>query len=60
VIKPNFKQLKLETERLVLKVLDEDFACQVLDYYERNNEFLGQWEPVKDREFYTDDYQRKR
>lgn len=59
MIKLNFKQLKLETERLVLKVLDEDSAGQVLDYYERNNEFLGQWEPVKDREFYTVDYQRE-
>jgi len=55
----NFKHLKLETERLVLKVLDENAADQVLDYYERNEEFLGEWEPLKDHEFYTLDYQRE-
>lgn len=55
----NFKQLMLETERLVLSVLNEDSASQVLNYYERNTEFLGEWEPVKDDKFYTVDYQRE-
>jgi len=54
-----FKQLKLETERLVLRVFNEDSAVQVLDYYERNDEFLREWEPVTDHEFYTLDYQRE-
>lgn len=46
-----------ETERLVLKVLDQSFAEIVLDYYWRNKAFLEEWEPVKSEEFYTKKYQ---
>lgn len=46
-----------ETERLVLKVLDETYAKLVLDYYVRNKAFLDEWEPVKDDTFYTEEYQ---
>ncbi|MFL0247236.1 GNAT family N-acetyltransferase [Candidatus Clostridium stratigraminis] len=46
-----------ETERLVLKVLDKSYAQQVLDYYLRNKIFLEEWEPVKNKEFYTIKYQ---
>lgn len=48
-----------ETERLVLKVLDKSYAQQVLDYYLRNKLFLEEWEPVKNKEFYTIKYQKE-
>ncbi|TGE33200.1 GNAT family N-acetyltransferase [Desulfosporosinus sp. Sb-LF] len=55
----DFKLLQLETERLVLRLLDENSAGLVLDYYDRNDEFLKEWEALKDREFYTVDYHRE-
>ena len=55
----DFKQLLLETERLVLKVLDENSAGLVSDYYERNYEFVREWDSIKDDEFYTVEYQRE-
>lgn len=45
-----------ETERLLLKVLDESYADVVLEYYLRNKMFLSQWEPVREEEFYTKQY----
>jgi len=45
-----------ETERLMLKVLDESYAEVVLDYYIRNKDFLAQWEPSREEEFYTKQY----
>lgn len=45
-----------ETERLILKVLDRSYADIVCDYFSRNREFLEEWEPVKDDEFYTEKY----
>ena len=48
----------LHTERLVLKVIDEEYAAQVVDYYLRNKEFLKKWDPLRSKEFYTVDYQR--
>lgn len=42
-----------ETERLILKVLDENSADIVLDYYIRNKGFLEEWEATKREEFYT-------
>ncbi|MDQ7097196.1 GNAT family N-acetyltransferase [Desulfosporosinus sp. PR] len=55
----NFRELSLDTDRLVLKVLDENFADVILDYFKRNMEFLKEWEPVKDPEFYTLPYQQE-
>ncbi|MBK1811633.1 GNAT family N-acetyltransferase [Clostridium sp. YIM B02505] len=46
-----------ETERLILKVLDEASAGQVLDYYMRNRDFLEEWEATKDEEFYKEETQ---
>jgi [ribosomal protein S5]-alanine N-acetyltransferase len=48
----------LETERLVLKVLNESDADKVLNYYLRNKNFLSDWEPVRDIEFYTMTFQQ--
>lgn len=42
-----------ETERLVLKVLDKKDAKLVLDYYIRNRDFLREWGPERNEEFFT-------
>ncbi|MHB1394396.1 MAG: GNAT family N-acetyltransferase [Clostridia bacterium] len=42
-----------ETDRLILKVLDETYSPQVLDYYMRNRDFLEEWELKRSNEFYT-------
>lgn len=42
-----------ETDRLILKILDENDAGCVLDYYLRNREFLEEWEIKRAEEFYT-------
>jgi [ribosomal protein S5]-alanine N-acetyltransferase len=48
-----------ETQSLVLKVLDESYADNVLDYYKRNSDFLGEWEPIRDASFYEEEYHRE-
>lgn len=50
---------RYETERLVLKVLEEGDASLVLDYYERNREFLRPWEPVRTEDFYQKAFHEK-
>lgn len=42
-----------ETDRLMLKILDETNSPQVLDYYMRNRDFLEEWEPKQPNDFYT-------
>jgi len=49
----------IETERLILKTIDETFVPIVLDYYLRNRDFLAKWEPVRSDVFYTAEYQEK-
>jgi len=49
----------LKSKRLILKTLDGNSAAEVLAYYQRNKEFLSQWEPNKKEEYYTLDYQIK-
>ncbi|WP_407311276.1 GNAT family N-acetyltransferase [Desulfosporosinus sp. SB140] len=56
---PNLAKLELETERLVLRVSDENFVGVILDYFKRNEEFLREWEAVKDHKFYTIHYQQE-
>lgn len=48
----------LETERLVLKVLDSSYAPIVLDFFIRNKDFLEQWESSREDTFYSVDFQR--
>jgi len=48
----------IETERLYLKVLDESYAEKVLDFYNKNYEFLKPWEPERNSGFYTLEYQK--
>lgn len=47
-----------ETKRLILKVLDNTYGSLVLDYYLRNKNFLSQWEPKKNEDFYTVSFHR--
>lgn len=49
----------IETQRLALTVLDGDHADEVLDYYERNREFLRPWVPERVPNFYTRRYQQQ-
>lgn len=42
-----------ETDRLILKVIDKSDAPLVVDYYLRNQSFLEEWVPVRDKEFYS-------
>ncbi|HLO11866.1 MAG TPA: GNAT family N-acetyltransferase [Pseudoneobacillus sp.] len=46
-----------QTERLILKQLDENDAGKVLDYFNRNREFLEKWEAQRSEEFFTLDFQ---
>ncbi len=46
-----------ETERLLLKPLAAGDAGAVLEYLERNREFLAEWEPAKPDGFYMIEHQ---
>lgn len=48
-----------ETQRLILRQIDESWAEEVLQYYNRNRLFLSEWEPQRSEEFYTLDFQKK-
>ncbi|RKN84212.1 GNAT family N-acetyltransferase [Paenibacillus ginsengarvi] len=43
----------LQTERLVLRVLEEADADLALDYVTRNRAFLAPWEPAREPEYFT-------
>jgi [ribosomal protein S5]-alanine N-acetyltransferase len=43
----------IETDRLLLKTLNEEDASAVLLYFYRNREFLEEWEPEREASFYT-------
>lgn len=47
------------TERLILKVLDPSWAPEVLDFYSNNRYHFEPWEPDRERDFYTLDYQTR-
>ncbi|WP_430883752.1 GNAT family N-acetyltransferase [Fusibacter sp. JL216-2] len=46
-------EIQFETERLILKCLNESDAGILLDYFLRNAEFLQPWEVVRGPSFYT-------
>lgn len=52
-------QTVYETDRLILKVLDESFAELVLEYFERNKVLLQEWESIKTDDFYTKKFQEE-
>lgn len=45
-----------ETDRLQLRMLAEEHADVVLEYYRRNAHFLDEWEPGRSDNFYTREY----
>ena len=47
-----------ETERLVLQVLPTYYNRQVLQFFEENKEHLEPWEAIRDKNFYTPNYQK--
>lgn len=49
----------LHSERLILKLLDENDAELVHAYLRRNKEFLQPWEPERSEEFYRLDTQKR-
>ena len=48
-----------ETDRLHLREIDESYAEKVLQYYDKNREFLKAWEEYRPESF-TLDYQKKK
>lgn len=48
----------IETDRLILKVLDESHAAEVLAFYEKNKCFLKPWEAYRHEKFFTLETQR--
>lgn len=48
----------LETDRLLLKLLNKDSAAIVLSFYEDNKTLFEPWEPVRSQNFYTLPYQK--
>ncbi len=42
-----------ETERLILKILNKHDKELVFDYYLRNKDFLSEWVPTRELEFFT-------
>ncbi|MDQ3021440.1 MAG: GNAT family N-acetyltransferase [Bacteroidota bacterium] len=51
---------RFETERLILRVLNESDINGVLDYYIRNKKFLEPWIPKFGNEFFTYEFQLQR
>jgi len=52
--------IELQSERLILKVLDQSYAPIVLDYVLRNRAFFQEWSPTTDPSVYTLEFQRER
>jgi ribosomal-protein-alanine N-acetyltransferase len=50
-------KLSYQTKRLILKVIDSNDVNSVVDYYNRNKDFLKEWEPIRNDDFYTDRFQ---
>lgn len=50
-------EMYYETDRLILRLLHESSAPEVLDFYMRNKNIFEIWEPDRPRNFYTVEYQ---
>ncbi|MDL2294656.1 GNAT family N-acetyltransferase [Ruminococcaceae bacterium OttesenSCG-928-D13] len=48
-----------KTDRLVLLQSDPALAGQTLDFYERNKAFFKEIDPLREKLFYTEDFQRR-
>ena len=51
---------RFETERLILRFLDESDIPELIDYYQRNKNFLEPWLPEFGEEFFTFEFQLRR
>lgn len=51
--------LEYQTERLALQVFRKSDGEKVLDYYQRNRDFLEEWDPHRPFGFYTLNYQEQ-
>ncbi|MCR5667333.1 MAG: GNAT family N-acetyltransferase [Eubacterium sp.] len=47
-----------ETDRLIIKVLDESYATQVLRFLHNNRDIFEPYEPLRPQNFYTINYQK--
>ena len=47
------------TDRLSLQLSDPSLAKRVAEYYNRNKEFLKESEPLREKNFYTEEFQRR-
>lgn len=47
-----------QTERLVLQVLPPYYNRQVLEFYQTNREHIEPWEAKREKNFYTEGYQK--
>lgn len=47
------------TERLILKVLDEDAAALTAEFFRKNQEYFSPWETDHPPEYYTEQYQER-
>lgn len=50
-------QMYYETDRLILRILHENSAAEVLDFFIRNKDIFERWEPDRPWNFYTREYQ---
>lgn len=48
-----------KTERLTLLQSDPALARQVIDFYQRNEDFFRDVDPLREKNFYTEDFQRR-
>ncbi|GAA0734480.1 GNAT family protein [Clostridium oceanicum] len=53
------KDLTLKGKDILLRVLNPTNCEELLDYYIRNKSHLEKFEPTREKEFYTFDFQRK-
>ncbi len=51
-------QMLCETNRLILKVLTDKSADDVLNFYFKNKDFFEPWDPIKSDNFYTKSYHK--
>lgn len=45
-----------ETDRLILKILDDTYAADVLEFYRQGDGYFGKMEPEREEGFYTEEY----
>lgn len=48
-----------ETKDLYLVLTRPDLSHMIMDYYVRNKDFFAQFDPAREDDFYTEDYQKR-